>query len=504
MGNATRHGRPPLNLNLLKGHPVNAQPIRVRFAPAPTGTMHIGNIRTALLNYLYAKQHNGTFVLRIEDTDPDRNFDPGAQRIMGDLRWLSLTFDEGPGREGNCGPYLQSERTLLYQEKLDELKAKKLIYPCFCSEEELEKKRDRQRALKLPPRYDRTCLGIPADQIAARIERGDLYIWRMKVDHTMTVTITDLAHGNVTFDLKNFSDFALSRTDGTFTFLFANFVDDLMMRMTHVFRGEDHLSNTANQAALYRAFNAPLPIFWHMPILCSVDGKKLSKRDFGFSLNDLKKEGFLPEAINNYLAIIGVSFEHEIMSLEELTKAMKFDSIHASGSVKYDVEKLRWINHQWINRLSLEELSRRCMPFILAAYPAAHIDEAHLTRLLTIVRTDLYTLADVVPALSFYFVKPELTDAALKECVTPEFVSILRDIIAKNIATAPSMTAFVDAVKADAQQAKVPVKQLFWTLRLGLMNAINGPSIHDLVAMLGQEESKNRIKALSQALARLS
>lgn len=476
--------------------------IRVRFAPAPTGTMHIGNIRTALLNYLFAKQRGGTFVLRIEDTDPERNFDPGAIQIQADLAWLNLTFDEGPAKGGPYAPYLQSERLSIYQEKLDELKQKKVIYPCFCTEEELEKKRERQRALKQPPRYDRTCYNLSPEAIQARMANKDPYIWRMLVDHSLIIKITDLAHGMVTFELKNFSDFALTRTDGSFTFLFANFVDDLTMKMTHVFRGEDHLSNTANQAAMYHAFNAPLPTFWHMPILCSVDGKKLSKRDFGFSLNDLKKTGFLPEAINNYLAIIGSSFEQEIMDLPTLTKAMKFDNMHASGTVKYDVEKLRWVNHQWINKLTPQELAARTLPFLEAVYPQAKsLPVDTLSAILQTLKSDLYTLADATKALAFYFAKPTITNDALYECVAAERIKSRAALLTRHQDKLDSLDAFLAAAKQDAQQEKIPYKEICWLLRLGLMGQINGPSIHDLIVILGPEESKARIVALLQLLS---
>ena len=238
---------------------------RVRFAPAPTGMMHLGNIRTALMNYLIAQQKQGDFILRIEDTDKERNYDPQAIKIQEDLAWLSLSFNEGPNIGGPYGPYFQSERDSIYQEKLKELVGAKCAYRCFCKVEDLEKKRQRQIALKQPPRYDRTCYKISMDESNDRAER-ESFIWRVYLDHTKTVQIKDLAHGVVTFEFKNFSDFPITREDGSVTFVFANFVDDMLMKISCVIRGEDHLSNTASQVALYQAFNAPVPIFWHMPI----------------------------------------------------------------------------------------------------------------------------------------------------------------------------------------------------------------------------------------------
>lgn len=461
--------------------------------------MHIGNIRTALLNYLFAKQKDGTFVLRIEDTDPQRNFDPGAKIIISDLDWLSISYDEGPEKGGEYAPYFQSERSDLYQEKLDKLKAKKLIYPCFCTEDQLNKKRERQKALKVPPRYDRACLELSEDEVADRLAKGMPHIWRLKLDHDQTIEITDLSRGTVKFNLKNFSDFPLTRTDGSFTFMFANFVDDMAMKISHVFRGEDHQSNSAGQAALYLAFDAPLPIFWHMPMLCNLDGKKLSKRDFGFSLHDLQKEGFLPEAINNYLAIIGSSYEQEIMDLDELANAMNFDNPHTTGAIKYDVEKLRWVNHKWIDRLSPEQLTAAAKPFLLEAYPQANtVDEEKLSAILQILKTDLYTLRDIIPALQFYFEAPKLTATAIEACVPKENMPTLKELISKHIGNIENSDAFLTSLKTEAKEAGIPLKQLFWFLRLALMGEVNGPGIHDLIAILGVEESKKRIeKALA-------
>ncbi len=468
--------------------------IRDRFAPSPTGIMHIGNIRAALLNYLFARQKGGTFVLRIEDTDTARNFDPGAQTIIADLTWLSLTYDEGPQKGGPYTPYFQSERQKFYQNELNTLIKKKLVYPCFCTEEELEKKRDRQRALKLPPRYDRTCLNLSPEEIKKRIDQGTPFVWRFYLDHNTTIEISDLARGTVTFELKNFSDFPLTRSDGTFTFMFANFVDDMLMKISHVFRGEDHLSNTAGQAALYQAFKVPLPTFWHLPIMCNIDGSKLSKRDFGFSLHDLKNAGFLPQAINNYLAIIGGSYEHEIMDLAELARIFKFDHPYTSGTIKYDVEKLRWVNHQWINRLSPEELTELTLPFLVNAYPAAaKMDKTKLTTMLQIIKTDLYTLKDAPSALSFYFEKPHVTKSSF-DVIPPANQTMIATTIKKELAQIENTNAFLDALKESAKQAKIPMKELFWFLRLALMDSVNGPSIHDLIAMLGPKESRERIE----------
>jgi len=474
---------------------MNKETVRVRFAPAPTGIMHLGNIRTALINFLFARKKNGSFVLRVEDTDLKRNFDPTGTEIIQDLQWLDLTYDEGPSVGGPYTPYFQSQRTNIYEEKLHILQKKQLVYHCFCSKEELEKKRTRQRALKLPPRYDRTCLNLSKEKINDLLSKSKLFVWRFKLDHHQTIEITDLAHGKVCFDLKNFSDFPLTRQDGSFTYLFANFVDDMVMHITHVFRGEDHLSNTAVQGALFCAFNQPLPIYWHMPILCNINGKKLSKRDFGFSLRDLQTAGFVPEAINNYLAIIGGSFEKEIMSLDTLIRTFDFDHLHTTGHITYDVEKLKWINRKWIDQYEPQELLKRCRPLLQSAYPSTQkIDDQKLSKLLQTIKTDITTLNDCVDVLAFYFNRPCISSADIRACITKKYAPIVNNIITEYLPLLSDSTTFTHKLKQAAQQKNVPLKELFWFARLAFMGSTKGPGIHELITMLGSQESEKRIQ----------
>jgi len=475
--------------------------VRVRFAPSPTGMMHLGNVRAALINFLFANQKKGTFILRIEDTDAQRMFDPEAQKIIEDLHWLGLSYDEGPHVGGPHVPYYQSERTHLYQQQLALFEAKKLIYRCFCTEQDLEKKRQRQQALKLPPRYDRTCMTLPQTEIDHLMAQNSPYIWRFMCDHNLSLTITDLAHGTITFDMSNFSDFAVTRQDGSFTFIFANFVDDLLMEVTHIFRGEDHLSNTANQAALFHALNAPLPTYWHLPILCNLEGKKLSKRDFGFSLRDLKDAGFLPEAVANYVSIIGGSFKDEIMPLETLATAFNFENIHSSGRITYDVEKLKWINKSWINRYAPEQLMAQCRPSLEATYGEKinSIDQATLTNLLQTIKSELTTTNDAVNALEFYFTEPQTTIADIEACIPQTAYAGLKTIISehKNLLLT-NEAEFAPQTKLAAKNAALPLKELFWFLRLAMMGKTNGPGIHELVDMLGGQNALARIeKALN-------
>ena len=468
-------------------------PIRVRFAPSPTGLMHLGNVRTALMNYLFAKQKNGTFIIRIEDTDLQRNFDPQATKIIYDVQWLGLDYQEGPIKGGPHEPYFQSQRTAIYEKYIQELRDKNKVYRCFCTTEELEKKRQRQVMLKLPPRYDRTCLKRPASEIEKLLADKAPFIWRLQLDLDGSVTIHDLAHSTITFEFKNFSDFPLTRADGTVTFIFANFVDDMVMGITHVIRGEDHLTNTASQAALYEIFDVKIPTFWHLPILCNAEGKKLSKRDFGFSLTDLMNAGYLHEAIDNYLAIIGGgSFEQEIMSLDELAQKLNFEHIHSTGHVRYDVEKLRWLNQKWIAKLAPQDLMERCLPYLIKEYPQAeNLNRDTLAALIQAIKTELHTLADVSTALSFIFVAP-LIDASV---LTTEHKQVAA-LVKENLNTIDTPEAFVTTLKQEAKKQGLPLAQLFWFLRMALMGKEHGPAIHELIAMLGSQEARARIEKL--------
>jgi glutamyl-tRNA synthetase len=475
--------------------------VRVRFAPAPTGMMHLGNIRTALMNALYAKRHNGTFILRIEDTDADRNYDPKAIQISEDLKWLGLHYQEGPLVGGSYGPYFQSERTKLYQEKLATLDDLGKIYRCFCTEQELERKRERQRALKLPPRYDRTCLHRSPEEIKNLLAQNTPFVWRLQIDHSRVVTIHDLARKTVTFDMQHFSDFPLTRQDESFTFLFANCVDDIMMAITHVFRGEEHLSNTACQTALYEAFGKPLPVFWHMPLLCNPDGKKLSKRDFGFSLKDLREAGFLPQAILNYLAIIGSSYPNEIMDFDELARTIALDDTQATGKITYDVDKFHWVNRKWIEKLSPEELYTVCLPY-LAPLMQSHASslpqsvQAQLTSALQVIKSELNTLDKCAGLLDYLFFAP----TGVKE----KALEHMNGVELKNVATvlAPHLDLFekpdtlTDALKKVAADAKVPLKHMYWFIRLAITGRNTGASMHELIAIIGVDEAKKRVQNL--------
>jgi nondiscriminating glutamyl-tRNA synthetase len=453
------------------------------------------------MNYLFARQKKGTFVVRIEDTDTQRNYDPQAKEIISDLTWLGLLYDEGPGKEGAYAPYFQSERTPLYQKALETLIEQKHVYHCFCSEELLEKKRKRQTALKQPPRYDRACTKLSEEQLAAHLAQKDPFIWRFRLDENQSVTVDDLAHGITTFELKNFSDFPLTRSDNSFTFIFANFVDDMLMKITHIFRGEDHLSNSACQAALFKAFNTPLPKYWHQPMICNIEGKKLSKRDFGFSLRDLQEAGFLPEAIINYLTIIGSSFKQELMNKDELINALNFDQLNTTGQIKYDVEKLQWINRKWISTYDPKGLTALCLPFLVKAYPdVASMNIITLTNLIQAIKTEMVILADCVKALHFYFTDLKINAGQLTCHLSVDKIQQIQKIVKNHLAAIEQPESFLAELKQAATKELVTLKDMYYFLRIALTGTPNGPAIGELIQMLGIAQSKERIEHALQNL----
>jgi len=454
--------------------------VSVRFAPSPTGRMHLGNMRAAVMNYIFAQQKKGTFILRIEDTDANRNHDPQAEKILSDMNWLGLAY--------NDGPYFQSQRLEIYQKQLNLLQKNKSIYRCFCTTNELDKRRNRQIALKQPPRYDRTCINNSEAQEQEYLQQKKPYIWRMKLDKNKKVTINDLSHGAITFDFNNFSDFPVTRQDGSFTFMFANFVDDMNMNITHVLRGEDHLSNTAGQVALYNAFSVTPPIFWHMPILCNKDGKKMSKRDFGFSLQDLIDGGYLPESIINYLALIGGSqFKSEILSLKDIVRDFDFAHISSNSQVKYDVKKLNWINHKWIQKLSPQDLSHHAQKIITKQFPLFKpVSNEKLTSILQILKPSFTTLNDIEKEINFYFVAPKFSREKINSLSSVDAIVAL---VKKSDFDITNLQSF----KQNLATAKISLKEAFQFLRMSLTGEKMGPSIAELVSILGLNETQKRL-----------
>ena len=343
---------------------------RVRFAPSPTGLLHIGGARTALYNWAFARRHGGTFVLRIEDTDPTRSTQENTDAILRSMRWLGLDWDEGPEVGGDCGPYFQTQRMDLYLEAFEKMKAAGAVYPCFCSAELIAEKRAKAEAEQGGyGGYDRTCRDIPADEAQARIDAGEPHCWRLKVplEHG-DIVVNDAVRGECRFPIDAMDDMIILRTDGTPTYNFAVVCDDIDMGITHVIRGDDHLSNTPRQILIYEALGAEVPVFAHLSMIWGPDGKKLSKRHGATGVEEYREQGYLPEALDNYLALLGWSLDGETTKFSMETMCAHFSLEHVSKNPAiFDFEKLDWLNGEYVREFDGEEFLAHMAPELIDA-----------------------------------------------------------------------------------------------------------------------------------------
>jgi glutamyl-tRNA synthetase len=458
--------------------------IRTRFAPSPSGIMHVGNIRSALMSYLCAKEAGGDFVLRIEDTDQSRTSSLYLDAIYLILNMMQLYPDESPLIGGPYGPYTQSERTSVYQDYLNHFLEKKLIYRCFKTSEELEEERKKQIALKLPPRYERVILSEAEEK--KYLEQQKPFIWRLKIREGKIV-IEDKMKGAIHFDLSNFADCPITRQDGTFTFLFANFVDDIEMKISYVVRGEEHLSNTAIQAYMYEALSLSKPFYCHLPLICDSEGKKLSKRNFGFNIFDLLEEGFLPQAIINYIAIIGSNMKEEILSLTDMVEKKVFSEMRSSGFITYDINKLLWINSKWMQKIDILEFISILSMFknYVTGYNDYSISEN--TDFLMAIKKESRTIKEFFYNTQLIMAPPLSSIIFDKEgmCIAEEAISVI-NYYYTNI---PDNDNFKIFIKKRAQEANIMEKKIYQAIRKIIIGSEEGMSIWILL----QYTDKNKV-----------
>ncbi len=335
--------------------------IRTRFAPSPTGYLHVGGLRTALYCYLFARKNNGKFILRIEDTDQKRFVEGAVENLLKTLEWAGLTYDEGPGKDGGFGPYVQSQRTDIYRKHADLLMEKGAAYRCFCTSERLEQMREKQAKLKQAPMYDRTCLKLTKEEIEAKLKEGIPFVIRQKIPHGQKLMFKDHIRGIVSFSSSTIDDQVLMKSDNFPTYHLANVVDDHLMEITHVIRGEEWLPSTPKHLYLYEAFGWKAPEYAHLPLLLNKDKTKLSKRQGDVSVEDYIQKGYSREAITNFIALLGWhpggGVEQELFTLDELVQSFSLEQIHKAGAV-FDLEKLNWFNFQWNKRKYSEKLEQ--------------------------------------------------------------------------------------------------------------------------------------------------
>ena len=477
--------------------------VRVRFAPSPTGDLHVGNIRTALFDWAYARHTGGAFIFRIEDTDRERVTDEYIQAAIDTLKWLGLTWDEGPEVGGPNGPYLQSQRLDLYATWAAKFLEQKDAYKCYCSAEELEAVREAQRAANQAPGYNGNCRDLSADQIAKFEAEGRKPVIRMRMPDGGT-TFTDLIRGEVSFDHNFVPDFVLVRGDGSPLYTLAVAVDDVLMKVTHVLRGEDLLSSTPRQIRVYQAMGVKpedYPVFAHLPFVMGQDNAKLSKRNGEVSIAWYREAGYLPEAICNYLALLGWSpgDDLENISMKELTELFTVERVHSSPA-RFDMKKLEAINGDKIRALTLDEFMTWALPFLTKAGVISGTPEelALVKQALPIIQERIATLAEIPPMLKFLFVKefavdadslPKISDAQSKEVlkVSYEKLQTLSDW------THESIEGVLRAALIDGMALKPRIA--FGAVRIAVTGSHISPPLFESMQLLGREKSLARIKA---------
>lgn len=480
--------------------------VRVRFAPSPTGALHIGGARTALFNWLFARRHGGSFVLRIEDTDAVRSTDQAIAWITDALTWLGLDWDEGPDAGGEFGPYLQSRRQDLYRRYADSLLEQDRAYRCFCTPAELEARRDAQRQAGRVPRYEGTCAALTADEVATRLESGQSFALRLKVPASGEIIIPDLIRGDVTFDSAVFDDFVIMKSDGMPTYNYACVIDDATMRISHVIRGEEHLSNTPKQVFVFNALNLSPPLYAHVPMILAPDRSKLSKRHGATSVEEFRTDGYLAPALNNYLAMLGWSPSHtgeEVFSLDELVPLFDLSDVVRTAAV-YDVNKLTWLNAHYIRDMDRDELIQQLIPFLSRLeLPTDGPALDTIRGAVELMRSRSRTLVELAAACSYYLHDvDEYDDKGWRKYVaSDESISILeraRDLIADM----PDFNA--EALEARyrelADELSIKTSPLFHGTRVALTGRTVGASLFDTMELLGRETCLRRLdRAIQRA-----
>ena len=474
--------------------------VRVRFAPSPTGYLHIGGARTALFNWLFARKMGGKLILRIEDTDIARLKEDSVSQILTSLKWLGINWDEGPEVGGDHGPYYQSERFDIYKKYCQQLVDEGKAYYCFCTPEELEAEREKQRQAKQPFRYARTCRDLTPDEVKARIDAGASYSVRLKIPAEGNVVVHDLIHGDVTFNMDQYDDFVIMKSNGIPTYNFAVVIDDHLMGMTHVMRAEEHLSNTPKQLLVYEAFGWEPPKFGHMSMILAPDRSKLSKRHGATSVEEFRSQGYVAEAIVNYLTLLGwgPGDEREMFSLQETVELFELEQMSKKAAV-YDTKKLTWMNGQYLSELPLEKILPEVKPFFIKD---GYVDEAwfaeneeYFAKLVDTVRVRVKTLQEIADASDYFFKDVESYDEkGVAKHFKPEAVALLEQCIAAveadDVYSLETTEAAYNKIAADNGLA---LGKVIHPTRLALTGRTVSSGMFDVMVLLGKKKTLERL-----------
>jgi glutamyl-tRNA synthetase len=482
--------------------------VRVRYAPSPTGYPHVGNIRTALFNWLFARHHRGSFIVRIEDTDTARKVSGAVEAILDGLRWLGMDWDEGPEAGGDYGPYFQSERLKLYQDAAKRLVEQGDAYYCYCTPERLEAMRAEQIRLKQPPGYDRHCRELSATSSVLKLFSGAKRVIRFMTPLEKQTTFTDLIRGEVTFENANIDDFILLKSDSYPTYHLASVVDDHLMQISHVLRAEEWLSSTPRHLMLYKALGYKPPQFAHLPILLGSDRSKLSKRHGAVSITDFQEQGYLPEVMVNFLALLGWSLDDktEIMSREQLIKNFSLKRVSQTAAI-FNKDKLDWMNGVYIRSLSLDDFTRQTLPFLEKGLPASikrPLSADYVKSITPLVQERVRKLDEVAELTEFFFTDELEYPSELLIVKKMDRESAFRALRASQ-ARLKKLPAFdeppLEAVlRPLAEELELKTGQLFGTLRVAVTGRTVAPPLFQTMAVLGKERCLTRIKDAMKTL----
>ncbi|MHB1162692.1 MAG: glutamate--tRNA ligase [Chloroflexota bacterium] len=483
--------------------------VRTRIAPSPTGLPHIGNFRTIVFNWLFARHHGGKFVVRVEDTDVARKVEGAMEAMLDGLRWLGLDWDEGPVVDGPYAPYLQSQRLPIYKEHAERLIAQGDAYYCFCSPERLTAMRQEQQRRKEPPGYDKLCRTLTEGEIRARLDEGITPVIRFKVPLEGSTSFHDLIHGDITFPNAALDDFVLIKSDGYPTYHLAHLVDDHLMQISHVMRADEWISSTPRHILLYQAFGWEPPKFAHVPQILGPDRAKLSKRHGATSVLAYRDMGYLPEAMLNYLALLGWAFDAttEIMSRDELIRYFSIEKINKTGAI-FDVTKLDWMNGYYIRQMTVSDLTTRVTPYLAQAGLATERDRAYLEKVIPLVQERIRKLSDVVEFTDFFFADTLEYDGALlvQKGMTAESSLAALRTARERIAGLPSWdrTSLEETIRPLADELGVKTGQLFGVLRVASTGRTAAPPLFETMEVLGRERVMSRLATAEAKLERLA
>jgi glutamyl-tRNA synthetase len=481
---------------------------RLRFAPSPTGLMHIGGYRTALFSWLFARHTGGSFILRIEDTDVARTVEGAVNYLIDGLHWLGMDFDEGPIVGGQYGPYFQTQRKALYQQYAHQLIASGHAYRCYCTPARLEEMRKEQMAQKLPPRYDRRCRYLSNEERQANEEAGLTWVVRFAMPLEGETVVHDELHGDITFKNADIDDTVILKTDGLPTYHLAHIVDDHLMSITHLLRAEEWISSAPRHVQIWNALGWEPPLFFHVPDVLGKDKKKLSKRHGAPSWKELEHRGFLPEAVFNFLALLGWSYDDktEFFTCEELIQAFTLDRVGVSGGI-LDMEKLEWMNGVYIRNLSLEEFTRLCIPYMELPEAEGGLPDSidrplqfdFTSRVLSLEQERLRTLGEAAHAVSFFY-SDELTyDSALlvQKGMDAERTKAALESALKLLESVDHWehTVMETPMRELAVELGLKTGQLFGSIRVAISGRTATPPLFQMMEVLGRERTLSRIRA---------